>query len=913
VLGTRWVSRVASPTTLRTGVGASVARGDPTLQSLKPALFVSLRTYLWPSLALLLALPITVYAVAVSLQWFAAPFPGFLLMNNAVIPTVSGFEWPPDKAALFHGQVIAADGLAVHSSGDVYRYVAARPVGTPITYTIRKDGKILERTLPSRRFSVTDYLQTYGILILFGCTCLAFGLVIGVMRPQSTQARVYLFQGVVAGLYPITAVFLHRPDFPVLTDVYFILECFFPATWMHLALMFPIERRFHGARALLPAGPYLLSALLTILVLDGFHADPPRLAALHATYLYAAVSIVFFAVAMTVAYWENREPATRLRIKAVVPGLVLATALPLFAFVNNAWSGRDFPVQFGLIITPIGYGSIAYAIAKHDLFDIDRIIRQSFVYVLLSLIVIGGYALTLAGAAQLIPALTSDNEAILGMAFALLVAFGLDPLRRLVQNVVDRAFYRSRLDYRGTIGELSEALTTLLDRYEVVAQVTRTVTEAMHLESTSVYLRSDGGLGELWVRDANGPLVERQGEPAFESMAQVFERYPGDFNAGTIDEHVGEVAAREQLRAFLERSRTSIVLPLVFRHRPIGILALGNKRSGNAFGSEDVAVLRTLANQAAIAIENARSYEALQNLTHDLNAKVRQQTRELRASNEQLTHAFDELKSAQAQLVQSEKMASLGQLVAGVAHELNNPASFVHGGLANLAEFLSRFVEVIRAYEGVPIADPAAAQAIEAVRARARLDYLMRETPELLRICAEGSERIKKIVDDLRIFARADRGDRALTEVTDGIESSIRLVGDRLARLGIRLERDYRNHPRIEAQVGQLNQVWMNLLSNAVDAVDGQAQGLIRMAVGAEPDGWVAVRVSDNGHGIAPNDLPKIFEPFFTTKPVGHGTGLGLSIAYGAVKSHGGTIAVDNELGRGTTVTVRLPASSLSH
>jgi len=465
-------------------------------------------------------------------------------------------------------------------------------------------------------------------------------------------------------------------------------------------------------------------------------------------------------------------------------------------------------------------------------------------------------------------------------------------------------------------------MTTLLDSHEVVAQVTRTVTEAMHLESTRVYLRGGQEVGgSLWVRGANGTVAQQRADPAYESIVQVFGGFPTEFNAATIHEHVEPAATREAVRAFVTRSSTTIVLPLMVRHRPIGVLALGSKRSGHAFDSDDVALLRTLANQTAIAIENARSYEALEGLTRDLNAKVRQQTEELRASNEQLSHAFEELKNAQAQLVQSEKMASLGQLVAGVAHELNNPASFVHGGLANLAEFLSGFVEVIHAYERAPVTDPAATRDIDAVRTRTRLDYLLRETPELLRICAEGSERIKKIVDDLRIFARADRGNRVPTDVTEGIESTLRMLGDRLTRLDIRVEREYDAHPHIAAHAGQLNQVWMNLLSNAVDAVDGRPHGTIRIAVRAsndahaamETDGWLEVRVSDSGHGIAPASLPKIFEPFFTTKAVGHGTGLGLSIAYGAVKSHGGTITVESEPGRGTTVTVRLPVRQVNH
>ena len=890
-----------------------------------------LRTYFWSVLIVVVGVPITGYAVIRSLDWFKAPFPGFFLMENAVVPTVGGIDWPADKATLFHSQVITFDGIRVRSNRDVYSYVAKRPVGTVIEYTFRKDGAYFSRSLPSMAFGVADYLQTYGILLFFGLSWLAFGVVVSIMQPRTRQARVYLFQTFVAGMYPITAVFLHQPNFPLLTKVYFLFECFFPATWIHLALVFPVERHLVGFQRLWLTVPYLLSALLLVSVLSGFSKDPPDLTALHATYLYASGGIVFFIAALSFAYWEDREPMARLRTKAVLPGLFIASLLPLVAFVNNAFSGRDLPVQFGLLFTPIGYASLTYAIARRDLFDIDRVVRQSFVYAVLSIIVIGAYALALIIPARLVPAFAGENQAILGIAFVLVLAFALNPLRLGVQSVVDRAFYRTRLDSRATISQLSEVMTTLLDLKEVVAQVTRVVTEAMHLESTTLcLLEVPGGSSSVWSRGSDTELRQRPGAPCVETLAPVFERFPQEFNAATLPDRIENTEAREQVRSFLASFGVIIVLPLMFRRRSIGLLALGQKRSGQAFGSDDIDLLRTLANQTAIAVQNARSYQSLQDLTRTLDEKVRQQTEELRERNEQLSRAYHDLQSAESQLVQSEKMASLGQLVAGVAHELNNPVSFVYGGLANLADYLNGFIEVIQAYERVPISDQEIAGTVGLVRARLRLDYLLRETPELLRICYEGSERIKKIVDDLRVFVRADQGERVLTDITEGIDSTVRLLGERLHRGGIVVRQEYAEVPPVVVNAGQLNQVWMNLIGNAIDAVEGQPTPEVRIIVrlcsaddGAsavpssvhEGNGrgpWVEVEISDNGVGIRPAVLPRIFEPFFTTKPIGRGTGLGLSIAYGAVKSHGGTIAVTSEPARGTAVTVRLPISSSS-
>ncbi len=681
-------------------------------------------TYTWPLLAALISVPIVAYAATCSLAWFAAPFPGFLLMQNAVVPTVSGFDWPPNRADLFHSQVTAVDGRPVRSSAEVYAYVAARPVGTPVTYTVRHGTSSRQVTLPSRPFTVADYLQTYGILLLFGCVCLTFGLVVGVLRPDTTQARVYLFQGVVAGLYPVTAVFLHRPDFPWLTKAYLLLECVFPAAWAHLALVFPIERRFAGWRWLAVAIPYAVSLLLAALVLHGFYADPPRLDALHAVYAYTATSIAFFIGSMCFAYWEAREPLVRPRVKAVLPGLSLAILLPLFAFVNNAWSGRNFPVQFGLVITPIGYASIAYAIAKHDLFDIDRVLRQSFVYAVLTVLIIGGYGVTLALAQALLPSVIDQHAAVLGMGFALLVAFALDPLRHGVQRVVDRAFFRSRLSYRATIGDLSVLMTTLLDLREIVGQVIRVLVEAMHLEGAAVLLL-DGDHATAWSRGIDDQLQEGDTDNTAARLAALLAGSPHAATPAQIAAAIEDAGTRAQISDWLRARATALVLSLSVRKRPIGLLLLGAKRSGQPFGSDDVDLLRTLANQTAIAVANARSYAALEDLTRHLDAKVQHRTDELRVSNDALQHAYDELKHTQAQLVQSEKMASLGQLVAGVAHELNNPASFVHGGLANLAEFLDRLVEVLHAYEHVPITDSEAARAIAALRTETRLDYVL--------------------------------------------------------------------------------------------------------------------------------------------------------------------------------------------
>jgi signal transduction histidine kinase len=855
--------------------------------------------YWRPLLTAVVTVPLALYAALSSLVWFAQPFPGFLVMENGVIPTVGGVDWPPDKNRLFHAQVLSVDGEPVRSSAEIYARVGAQPPATRFEYRLRGAQGESAVSIASRAFTLADYAQTYGVLLFFGLIALGSGIVVGFLQPERQAARVYLLQAAITGLYACTAVFLHRPGFPILGKLCLALECLFAASWIHLALVFPVGRQLRGPWRVALAAAYAVSGVLAVSVLIGFAGDPPDTRPLYGAYVYNALALGVFLVALIVGYRDRRDPLPRLRVQAVLIGAIVCLPWPLLVFLENALSGRQIPVQFALLLTPLGYVSLGYAIVKHDLFDVDRIVRRTFAYVLLSVIILSAYALLLQLPARLVPAaLAESGQTVLSMAFVLLLALILDPLRRVVQQVVDRAFGRGRLDYRGTIRELSSVLTTLLDLREVVAQVTRVVTDAMQVESAAVCLVDDDNSGTVFQRRNGEEVVRYTGVPGVPELAR---RLRDEQTAVSSPRMPGDGPASPDIASLRERLQAELWLPLTIQNRPVGFLAFGAKQSGQRFDSETLDLLRTLADQTAIAVQNARSHAELEELNRDLDAQVRLRTAELRS-------AYDELMSAQAQLVQAEKMASLGQLVAGVAHELNNPASFAYAGLENIEEAMSHLANALRAYEQAPIADPQARAALARVREEEQIDYVLRETPQLLRISAEGLERIRRIVDDLRLFARADSGERRATRVEEGIESSLRLLGHRLSQRPIRAVCHYADLPPIEADPGQLNQVWMNLINNAIDALQDRPDPEIRIDGGLAPDGrGIRLSFSDNGAGIEPVHLPRVFEPFFTTKPIGAGTGLGLSIAFGAVKAHGGTIEVASEVGKGTTVSVFLP------
>jgi PAS domain S-box-containing protein len=272
--------------------------------------------------------------------------------------------------------------------------------------------------------------------------------------------------------------------------------------------------------------------------------------------------------------------------------------------------------------------------------------------------------------------------------------------------------------------------------------------------------------------------------------------------------------------------------------------------------------------------------------------------------------AHEALKSAQSRMVQSEKLASLGQLVAGVAHEINNPLAFVSNNVAVLERDLLDLIALVGLYrpaEEVGAEDTARRDdRIRELSEQLDLDYTLANLPRIIERTREGLRRIERIVKDLRLFARVDEGEWNEVDLNPGIESSVNMVQGYARKRAVRLVMDLGALPTIRCRGARVHQVVVNLLMNAIDACPAEGSVTIRTRSDPEAQG-VRIDVADTGCGIDPVIRGRIFDPFFTTKPVGQGTGLGLSISYGIVHEHGGTIEVQSTPGAGSCFTVRLP------
>lgn len=297
---------------------------------------------------------------------------------------------------------------------------------------------------------------------------------------------------------------------------------------------------------------------------------------------------------------------------------------------------------------------------------------------------------------------------------------------------------------------------------------------------------------------------------------------------------------------------------------------------------------------------------ALQQSQQELAAEKEGLERRVQERTQELTQTLDDLKQTQVQLIQTEKMSSLGQMVAGIAHEINNPVNFIYGNLEYATRYAQDLLNLVVLYQQEYTAPtPPIQNQIEAID----LHFLVNDLPKLLTSMKMGTQRIQQIVLSLRNFSRLDESEMKFVNLHEGMDSTLLILNNRL-RSGIEVVREYGDLPLVECHPAQMNQVFMNLLSNSIDALlehQCPTQQQILIHTHQVSDKQVCIAIRDNGPGI-PNDIQdKLFDPFFTTKPVGKGTGLGLSICYDIVKKHRGEIHLHSKLGQGTEFRLLFP------
>jgi signal transduction histidine kinase len=813
--------------------------------------------------------------VAIVLSLAALRAPGDRIYHpftHTRVPTASVID---EVAPSAQGKGVEPGDVVVAMNGRPYHEVLREgPAGLdparPNTYTLEKrDGRRIEVTLAPEPigWALTPTLTAlHALMVLVAAFYLVIGSAAWWLKSERGEAwALLLFCATMAAqLATIPQTNLIWSGWPrMLVNVPLI-----GATTFHLFTTYPIEPGWVVRHRRAQILPYAAALCLAAFSLSEHEFGAPI--GLGLTLSYAFTDLLMVSSLAIVAVERRNHGDGPLRNRAdLMYWAALVSFGPILLIYLAEWLLQMAFSPAALLWLSLFPVAVGYGIVRRQLFEVRSVAKSSAAYGAATLSITGVFAFLITFADAAVGRLNISFRWF-QVTFLFFAILAFNPLRNRLQNLVDRFFDRDRETYRVAVREISEAMVSMLSLPEIADRILLALTDTMGVERAMVMmvddegkvLRSAASRGE-W-DEGDLALEIRSDHPIWKHLWMRRE----DLSRVDFDEEP-DVEYREACRDVFDTLEVELLVPILYGVDLLGVIAVGRKISGDRLVGDDRTLLRTLANQSSIAIENAKAFDEIAKLNETLEARVEERTAELQ--------------DTQAQLVQAEKMKSLGQLVAGVAHELNNPIGFVHANLQLLDEYVRKFVEAQRSG-----GDPERARdAITKLLARSR----------------EGTERVKKIVQDLRTFSRMDHAELQEVDLHEEIERTLALMEPRFKN-GITVQREFGEIPRVRCYAGQLNQVFLNLLMNACDAMKDQGRITIRTQRG--PLG-VRLSFSDDGPGIPETVRSRIFDPFFTTKPVGEGTGLGLSLSHGIIERHGGSIHVESEPGRGATFLIDLP------
>ncbi|NNL66192.1 MAG: GAF domain-containing protein [Myxococcales bacterium] len=745
--------------------------------------------------------------------------------------------------------------------------------GVPNVYTVEKpDGKRRDYQLspqpPGAIGPVSTILQL--AILGVGLVYLTIGMAVWRSRPGRVEAWALLLFCTTMATALFTAV--RADNVPWAYPRMVLNTPLLGAAAFHLFTTYPFEPHWivrHRRIQLLPYGAALLIGALFFL--QAPLGLPPALA----PGLSFLSGLAFAAVGLGTLVRERRrehDPDVTARADVMLIGALVSFVPVLLILIAQYFLRSSLPYYYAMVWLFFFPIAVAYGILRRDLFDIRGAAKSSVAYGLASVAITGVYAVLIAFSDALIVSFDVNARSPafqVGFLFFAILLF--NPIRNSLQRFVDRTFDRDRATYRHAVREISEAMVSMLSLREIGDRILIALTDTMGVERAMVLLLDDDERvlrPTAWRGDWDSPSLNTEIPASHPIWKHLWMRREELTRRDFDDEPDPE--ARESCRDVFDTLEMEILVPILFGVDLLGVIAVGRKITGERLGVDDRQLLRTLANQSAIAIENAQAYDEIAKLNETLEARVEERTQELRET--------------QQQLVQAEKMKSLGQLVAGVAHELNNPIGFVHANLQLMDDYVNK---LLRAEKDSP----------EAEKARAAINKLLSRSQE-------GTNRVKQIVLDLKTFSRMDQTAVQEVNLHEEIDRTLTLMEPRL-KDAITVRREYGDIPRVRCNAGQLNQVFMNLLMNACDALEEQG-GEIRIA-SAPHGGGVRLEFQDDGPGMSPEVQSRIFDPFYTTKEPGKGTGLGLSMSHQIIERHGGRMVVSSQEGHGARFIIDLP------
>lgn len=843
------------------------------------------------AVALAGAATIVLFAVvaANSVSWIGRTFPGFMVMANGVVPSIALPNWSDGRAPeTFQSQVLEMDGTPVRSSEQIYARVAAAPTDEPVLYSLKRpSGQTWQFSAPPEVFTGWDYAYLFGAYLLNGFVFCFIGLLVVWLKPRQPASQGVGVAVFSTGLFVTTAADLYGPHW--FFRLHVAAELWMAAGFCHLALVFPTDRL--GARR-----PVVLRWLygITVALVGVYEAvlwTPAWYTFAHLGAVAAQVVSCFGMIAAFVYdYARSGSPLVRKRIQIVTVGVVAGMLAPAATWAVSAVLGGHFSMNWAALTAFLFPLSFAYAVLQQDLFEIDVVIRRAVTYTATVVATVTVYVAVLGGASWLLDARGGIAEyptvlVVLNVAMLLL----LSPLRARTQLFIDGIFLRRQYEPQRMVARLGGALESAL-RIEEVVDNTRAVLNDMLWPQELVLF--DCRSGELT------PLRGQDGGRAAELTPELRTRLA---EGKVLTRYEWDERSRQSLPALWAETGFEIAVPIVREGQLDGVLALGRKGSGRSYNAQDSSVLRTMAGQISLALATARAFGDLEDLNHGLEEQVELRTAELgeanaglRESLARLNVAYEQLEQNQTSLVRADRLATLGRLAAGIAHEVNTPLAAVLNSLELLKGLGAEYRDSVDDTEVTPS------------------DHLEIAGEILQRIddAQTWAERAASYIGRVKSHGREPGQEEVRPfELGDVISEIEGLLSHRLRALGCRVDADPETRAvSLRGDPARLSHVLMNVVDNAIGAYEEQDDPDGRIEIRAIRTGdTVSLTIRDYAGGIPPSVAERVFDELFTTKERGKGTGLGLWIARNVVeKSFRGTLELSPVQEPGTCLLATL-------
>lgn len=567
-----------------------------------------------------------------AIQWVDKPFAGFLLNERMVIGNVGRYHWTGTQAGLkYPDKILQVNAKTVASMKDLSRVIHSLPVGQPVAYTVERYEQVRVVTVPTMRFTWADLVVTFAITLLIGLAYLFLGSLVFVLKPDTTISWTFLGVCFFLSVYTIVSFDTQSTHWGFIR-LYIAVLTFFPAALIHLSLIFPEPKKIVERHPHLPVALYAGSALLVI-PFQALYPDPSFMRIYQLILVYLVVSAIIFVTSTFRAGFGTSSIIAKQRARVILLGAGLAFPLPLLAQYMALFGGDAFmtpPIQINVAAIPVLIfpASIAYAMVKHNLFDIDTIVRRTCGYVLSTATIVAAYGLLVSLLNVTVQGAEISRSSAFSLIFALIIVFIFAPLHKRLQDVVDRMFYRQQYDYRKTVKEIGETMMSLLEPALIHRTLLASVVTEMKLENGVVLTPDFSQDGRYQVQLVEG--VEREGLSAkplapSEPLLQVLQEKKDVLFRHELDLHPRYRTYRVALQPVFDAFAAEVILPLQYKEETLGLISLGRKKSGKMFTLEDVDFLKTLANQSAMALENAKLFhEYLEKTRLDEELKIAQ-------------------------------------------------------------------------------------------------------------------------------------------------------------------------------------------------------------------------------------------------------------------------------------------------